>query len=86
MHQEFVVFKSTVPPVKYCFVLRVNQTAGMLATQKTKLVYASISLCLDIIKIHMVGIVLALVKLDTVIIIFSNIFLCRDQHMYPDFS
>ena len=61
MHQDFVVLISTVLPVKYCFVLTVNQTAGMLDTQKTELVYASISLCLDIIKIHMLCIVLALV-------------------------
>ena len=61
MHQDFVVLISTVLPVKYCFVLTVNQTAGMLGTQKTVLVYASISLCLDIIKIHMLCIVLALV-------------------------
>ena len=61
MHQEFVVLVSTVPPVKYCFVLTVNQTAGTLGTQKTELVYASISLCLDIIKIHMLCTVLALV-------------------------
>ena len=50
MHQEFLVLVSTVPPVKYCFVLTVNQTSEMLGTQKTELVYASISLCLDIIK------------------------------------
>ena len=61
MHQEFVVLVSTVPPVKYRFVLTVNQTAGMLGTQKTELVYASISLCLDIINIHMLCIVLAVV-------------------------
>ena len=61
MHQEFVVLVSTVPPVKYRFVLTVNQTAGTLGTQKTELVYASISLCLDIIKIDMLWIVLALV-------------------------
>ena len=50
MHQEFLVLVSTVPPVKYCFVLTVNQTAEMIGTQKTELVYASINLCLDIIK------------------------------------
>ena len=61
MHQEFVVFVSNVPPVKYRFVLTVNETAGTLGTRKTKFVYASISLCLDIIKIHMLCIVLALV-------------------------
>ena len=61
MHQEFVVLVSTVPSVKYRFVLTVNQTAGTLGTRKTELVYASISLCLDIIKIHMLCIVLALV-------------------------
>ena len=61
MHQEFVVLASTVLPVKYCFVLRVNQTAGTLGTQKTELVYASINLCLDIIKTFMLCIVLALV-------------------------
>ena len=61
MHQEFVVLVSTVSPVKYRFVLTVNQTAGTLGTQKTELVYASISLCLDIIKIDMLWIVLALV-------------------------
>ena len=58
MHQEFVVLVSTVPPVKYHLVLTVHQTAGMLGTQKTELVYAGISLCLDIIKIHMLCIVL----------------------------
>ena len=58
MHQEFVVLVSTVPPVKYHFVLTVHQTAGMLGTQETELVYAGISLCLDIIKIHMLCIVL----------------------------
>ena len=61
MRQEFVVLVATVPPVKYHFVLTVNQTAEMLGTQKTELVYTSISLCLDIIKIHMLCIVLALV-------------------------
>ena len=61
MHQEFIVLVSIVLPVKYHFVLTVNQTAGMLGTQKTELVYPSISLCLDIIKIHMLCIVLALV-------------------------
>ena len=61
MHQEFVILISTVLPVKYCFVLTVNQTAGTLGTQKTELVYASISLCLDIIKMHMLCTVLALV-------------------------
>ena len=61
MHQEFVVLVSTVPPVKYRFVLTVNQTSGTLGTQKTELVFASISLCLDIIKIHILCIVLALV-------------------------
>ena len=61
MHQEFVVLVSTVPSVKYFFAVTVNQTAGTLATRKTELVYASISLCLDIIKIHMRCIVLALV-------------------------
>ena len=61
MHQEFVVLISTVLPVKYCFVLTVNQTAGTLGTRKTELVYASISLCLDIVKIHMLCLVLALV-------------------------
>ena len=61
MHQEFVVLVSTVPPVKYSFVLTVNETAGILGTWKTELVYASISLCLDIIKINMLCIVLALV-------------------------
>ena len=60
MHQEFIVLVSTVPPVKYRFVLTINQTAGMLGTQKTQLVYANISLCLDIKKIHMLCIVLAL--------------------------
>ena len=60
MHQEFVLV-STVPSVKYGFVLTVNQTAGTLGARKTELVYASISLCLDIIKIHMLCIVLALV-------------------------
>ena len=59
IHQEFVILISTVPPVKYRIVLTVNQTAGMLGTQKTELVYASISLCLDIITIHMLCIVLA---------------------------
>ena len=44
MHQELVVLVSTVPPVKYRFVLTINQTAGTLGTQKTELVYASISL------------------------------------------
>ena len=39
----------------------VNQTAGTLSTQNIELVYASISLCLDIIKIHRLCIVLALV-------------------------
>ena len=39
MHQEFVVLVSTVPLVKHRFVLTVNQTAGMLGTQKTELVY-----------------------------------------------
>ena len=63
MHQEFVVLVSTLPLVKYRFVLTVNQTAGTLGTQKTELVYASISLCLDIIKIHMLCLVLALVVL-----------------------
>ena len=61
MHQEFVVLVSTVPPVKYGFVLTVNKTAGTLGTQKSELVYASISFCLDIIKIHMLCIVLAVV-------------------------
>ena len=61
MHQEFVVLISTVPPLKYCFVLIVNQTAGTLGTWKTELVYAGISLCLDIIKIDLLCIVLALV-------------------------
>ena len=61
MHQEFVVLVSIVPPVKYHFVLTANQSAGTLGTRKTELVYASISLCLDIIKIHMLCIVLALV-------------------------
>ena len=61
MHQEFVVLVSTVLPGKYRFVLTVNQTTGTLGTRKTELVYASISLCLDIIKIHMLCIVLALV-------------------------
>ena len=61
MHQEFVVLVYTVPPVKYRFVLTVNRAAGMLGTQKTELVYASIGLCLDIIKILMLCIVLALV-------------------------
>ena len=60
MHQEFVVLVSNVPPVKYRFVLTVNQTAGTLGTQKTELLFASISLCLDIIKMHMLCIVLAL--------------------------
>ena len=59
MHQEFVVLVSTVPPEKYRFVLTVNQTAGTLNTRKTQIVYASISLCLDII--HMLCLVLALV-------------------------
>ena len=61
MYQEFVVFVSTVLPVKYRFVLTVNQTTGTLDTQKTVLVYASISLCLDIIKRHMLCILSALV-------------------------
>ena len=61
MHREFVVLVSIVPPVKYRFVLTVNQTAGTLGTQKTELVYASISLCLDIIKIDMLCIMLTLV-------------------------
>ena len=61
MHQEFVILVSFVPPIKYPFVLTVNQTAGTLGTQKTELVYASISLCLDIIKIHLLCIVLDLV-------------------------
>ena len=61
MHQEFVVLISTVPPVKYRFVLKVNQTVGTFGTQKIELVYASISLCLDIVRIHMLCIVLALV-------------------------
>ena len=60
MYQELVILVSTVPPVKYRLVLTVNQTAGTLGTQKTELVYASISLCLDVIKIHMLCIVLAL--------------------------
>ena len=60
MYQELVVLVSTVPPVKYRLVFTVNQTAGTLGTQKTELVYASISLCLDVIKIHMLCIVLAL--------------------------
>ena len=51
---------SSVPPVKYHFVLTVNQTARTLGTQKTELVYASISLCWDIIKIHMLFIGLVL--------------------------
>ena len=59
MHQEFVVRVSTVLPVKYRFVLTANQTAGRLDTRKTELVYASISLCLDIMRIHMLCIVLA---------------------------
>ena len=58
MHQEFVVRVSTVPPVKYRFVLTANQAAGRLDTRKTELVYASISLCLDIMRIHMLCIVL----------------------------
>ena len=61
MHQEFVVLVSNVPSAKYCFVLTVNQTAGGLGTRKTELVCTSISLCLDITKIHMLCIVLALV-------------------------
>ena len=62
MHQEFVVLVCTVPPVKYRFVLTVNQTTEALSTlKKNELVYASISLCLNIIKIHMLCIVLALV-------------------------
>ena len=61
MHQEFVVLVSTVPPAKYRFVLTVNQTARTLGTRKTELVYASISLCVHVIKIHMPCIVLALV-------------------------
>ena len=61
MHQEFVFVISTVPPVKYCFVLTVNQTAGTPGMRQTELVHASISLYLDIIKIHMLCIVLALV-------------------------
>ena len=60
MHQEFVVLISTVPPVKYRFVLTVNQSAGTLGTRKTELVYAINSLCLDIIKINTLCIVLAL--------------------------
>ena len=59
MHQEFVALVSTVPPVMYRFVLTVNQAAGMLGTQKTELVYASISQCLNIMKTHMLCIVLA---------------------------
>ena len=42
-------------------MLTVNETAGTLGTGKTEFAYASISLCLDIIKIHMLCIVLALV-------------------------
>ena len=61
MHQELVVLISTVPLVKYHFVLTINQTAGTLGTWKTELVYASISLCLDIIKTHMLCIELVLV-------------------------
>ena len=61
MHQEFFVLVSTVQPIKYYFVLTVNETAGTLGTGKTEFAYASISLCLDIIKIHMLCIVLALV-------------------------
>ena len=60
MHQEFAILVSTVSPV-YRFVLTVNQTAGTLGTQKTELLYAGISLCLNIIKIHMLCIVLVLV-------------------------
>ena len=61
MHQGFLILAFTVPPVKYRFALTVNQIARMLGTQKTELIYASISLCLDIIKIHMLCIVLGLV-------------------------
>ena len=61
MYQEFVALVSAVPSVKYRIVLIVNQTTVTLGTRKTELVYASISLCLDIIKIHMLCIVLALV-------------------------
>ena len=61
MHQEFVVLVSNVSPARYCFVLIVNQTAGRLGTRETELVCTSISLCLDITKIHMLCIVLALV-------------------------
>ena len=61
MHQELVVLVSPVLPVQYRFILTVNQTAETLGTQKTELVYASISLCLDIIKIHNLCTVLALV-------------------------
>ena len=46
---------------KVSLCLAVNQTAGMLGTWKTELTYASISLCLDIIKIHILCAVLALV-------------------------
>ena len=36
MHQKFVFIISTVPPVKYHFVLTVNQTAGRVDTRKTE--------------------------------------------------
>ena len=61
MHQKFVVLVSTVLPVKYLFVLTVNQIARTLGTRKIELVYASISLYFNIIKIHVLCIVLALV-------------------------
>ena len=61
MYQEFVVLLPTVPPVKYRSALTVNHTAGTLGTRKTELDYANISLCSDIVKTHMLCIVLALV-------------------------
>ena len=61
MHQEFFVPVSTVLTINYRFVLTVNETAGTRGTGKTEFAYASISLCLDIIKIHVLCIVLHLV-------------------------